>query len=173
MKPVRGCQGSRFIQLRFLLLLLITVGCQTQQDQRDFESSAISPPSGITMTSIHGVTPDGETDPDDWRSSPFYSGVIDISPARPNPALSTEEIIIELYIDLNTRVSQIRAVVLHDNGDTPLLDEISGAPLSSGRHELRFPASTLKRTVTPEGLFRVLIYDGNWQIISYGDIRVE
>lgn len=170
MKRRRIHQGSR---IRSLLFFLILVGCQAQQDQRDFEANAISPPSGITVTNIHGVTPDGSADPDDWRSSPFYSGVIDVSPARPNPVLATEEVVIELYMDLDTRVSRIQAVVLHDNGDTPPLDDISGAPLPPGRHELRFPASSLTRTVTPQGLFRILIYDGSWQIISYGDIEVE
>lgn len=172
MIPLMNGLGFR-VAGSLILLLLVISGCQAQQDQRDFEANAISPPSGITVTDIHGVTPEGATDPDDWRSSPFYSGIIDISPARPNPVLSTEEVVIELYMDLDTRVSRIQAVVLHDNGETPPLDDISGAPLPPGRHELRFPASSLTRTVSPQGLFRVLVYDGDWQIISYGDIEVE
>lgn len=156
-----------------MLLVSWVVGCQTQQDQRDFESRAIAAPEGITVTDIHGQTADGATDPDDWRSSPFYDGIIDVSPARPNPVLASETVIIELLMDLDTRVSQLQARVLHDNGDTPPLDEISGSPITPGQYELRFPASSLTRTVSPQGLYRVLIYDGNYQIVSYGDVEVE
>ena len=60
------------------------VGCDTAEQQNQFEEEAFSTPSGFTRTDENGEIVSEDTD--DWRTSPVYSTRVLIDPAFPNPA---------------------------------------------------------------------------------------
>lgn len=154
-------------------------GCSKSDDQRKFENEARTTPQNYTATNGNGEIIN--EDPDDWRIAPMYSGLVSIGtpdnqPPYPNPVTFNQNLTINIYIrsiETLNRIevytfelpSQIRGPisVLQDLS-SPTLETItlSGASISgsSGGSEAT-------------GLYRILIYDGQQNLITYGDIRVE
>lgn len=171
-------------QLPQILILLLCAGyllggCSKSNDQRDFEKQARSVPQNITETDGQGNIIN--TDPDDWRIGPTYSGLISIGtpgnqPPYPNPLSFNQDLTINIYIrsieTLNRielyafeRPSQINGpLTVLQNFSSPTLETItlSGATISgsSGGSQA-------------SGLYRLLIYDGQQNLITYGDVRIE
>ncbi len=65
------------------MLVLLGVSCGQDDDQREFEQEAFQLPDGITETEGNGSII--SEDPDDWRTSPFFQGLVFVDPAFPNP----------------------------------------------------------------------------------------
>jgi len=169
-------QTSRpsLVELLSLLFVLLISGCSGQEDQREFEKQAYQSPQGYTETDQSGRPVEGMEDPDDWRTAPFFQGLIIVEPAWPNPALTTDEIRLEVTVTTtDAQINQLSARALMDNGSIRFLDGIESSPLSFGRHVLSFPARSLSRFEDARGLHRVLLFDGTGNIVSYGDILVE
>lgn len=143
----------------------MSAGCDTQGAQNDFLDEAGQSPSEITR--IVGGEVCSE-DPDDWRTSPVYNGIILVERgADPNPASST-------LITINIRVLQfdrvrgslsLRAFGVGNN--YLFLDTILDAS-SPGDYVFQFESSLLSEN----GLHRVFIFDGIGELISYGDIEL-
>lgn len=168
------CSDRRKKLLLTLLLAFFIVHCSDNDDQRQFEREAMRAPDGITETDGSGALT-GDQDPDDWRIAPFFQGLVEIDPAFPNPVMTNENVEIHIEITGIESVMGIEAVWI-DEPYFHILDEVEQAPLPPGLTVLRFPASRMGTTTNPEsalGLKRVLIFDRNRNIISYGDIRVE
>lgn len=154
--------------------LILLAACSGQEDQREFEREALQPPQGFTRTDGNGNIEPGGEDPDDWRTSPFFQGLVDVDPAFPNPVLSTDNVHIRFEITtVDANINRVTAFVLHEDGTMPDLDSVDSSPLQFGYHFLNFPAQRLARFQDPRGLHRILLYDGRGNIVSYGDIMVE
>lgn len=162
-----------------LLILLTTaffLSCSSSDEQREFERQAMQPPSGYTQTDASGSIT-GSIDRDDWRIAPYFQGLIDIKPAFPNPAITTESINLEITVTGIESVSGLQIRVIHEGG---LLNEIyreNTSPLNPGLMVIHFSPLDLSRFQNDSdgarGLKRILIFDGNNNLISYGDIMVE
>lgn len=173
----------RFLSHRtgwLLLLALVLAGCSAQDDQREFEQEALQAPNGYTQTDKSGDSEEEQVDPDDWRTAPFFQGLVTVDPAYPNPALSTDDI--EIRVDIITLESNIRtliAYVYYHNTSAPLKQVGSPITISStsGYYQINFSASELARFNNASGLYRVILYDSNssnyGNIVSYGDILIE
>jgi len=97
-----------FLLTCFTLFFFLS-SCSQNEDQREFERAAFSEASGFTRTNANGQVI--SEDPDDWRISPFFQGLIEVSslPA-PNPVLTNDRIIMNL---LATGVEPVSGVVIY------------------------------------------------------------
>lgn len=157
----------------FLLFALFISGCANNDAQTEFEREAYGLVENITETDFQGNIID--TDSDDWRISPLYSGLASIEPIFPNPlpygSGRTAELILQMkgglsssfaelgYLDFNNRWTQL------DFQDNIL--EFS---------DTIFRVSAEEFGSSPElarGIYRLLLFDGNQRIITYGDILIE
>lgn len=149
----------------FVLLLAVIVGCDSQELQDQFAREASGPPSGITETTI-----DGEIlsrDDDDWRTSPAYRGVLNVTPAFPNPA-AEDQIHIPVSVTEFERVAggfMLRAY----RGTTFVTLGTAITQTDPGIHVLRFSPGEL----ATKGLHRVYIFDLASELVSYGDIMIQ
>lgn len=158
------------------MLPVFLVSCSGSDDQREFEQQALSTPSGFTETDASGAVT-GDVDPDDWRIAPFFQGLVEIQPAYPNPVQTTENVNIEITITGVEAVRGLDIMVWFDGGHVQSVYQDPGNPLNPGLIVARFSALDLSRFDNggegARGLRRVLIFDGNDNLISYGDIKVE
>lgn len=159
-------------------LSLIAAGCSRSDAQREFEQQALSIPENITgMTEAGKRVPDSN-DPDDWRISPMYRGLIAIdTPAYPNPVNINS--ILRIIIDNKgfETLSGLEVFVYRDDprnqlGPVYINDEPSITPglLSIQLDPRQF--SPFGNSSQASGLYRLIIYDGRRNIVSYGDVRV-
>ena len=158
-----------------LLSFILLAGCGQSDDQREFEREAFAPPNNYTET-----TDDRQVlseDPDDWRVSPFYQGLVEVDPAYPNPIETTGQVNIDVDVTGIESVPGLRLIVyFHENNGSNLIYESNQNPLPPGLTPINFSAQELGRFDTTESqrdLHRVILIDNNENVISYGDIMVE
>ncbi len=158
-----------------LITIFLFLSCTSNDAQREFESEAFRDPSGITQ-----VTSQGEVlsiDPDDWRTSPFFQGVIEVKPAYPNPIELGGVIEFEYYVSSVQPVNGLQVVIRDVNGQ--LSNQIymsSNNPLPNGVDNFRLDSKSLSpdnSDALARGLHRVFFFDFNQRLISYGDIEVD
>lgn len=166
-----------YYPLLLILLVIVSYSCTRNDAQREFEKEAYRIPANFTET-----TPQGEVisrDEDDWRISPLFQGLIEISPPFPNPSNTTSAIVVEFDVTGVQAVSGIEVVVFFDNHDpsygSNLLYDDTGT-LETGFDSFQINPLDLGEQPVAEsarGLHRIFIYDGRRQLISYGDIKIE
>lgn len=164
----------KFNSLSLLILLIATVlGCTRNDAQRDFEQEAYSSANNYTETTSQGAVV--STDEDDWRTSPLFQGLIEINPPFPNPVVTSQYVQFEVGVTGVQSVSGIEVLVRLDDGSFRSLYQ-SFETLQPGTTVFQINPIEFGINGTPEGargLNRVYIFNGNNQMISYGDIMVE
>jgi len=164
----------KFIPIILVLIFLGALGCSSSDAQREFESQAFREPSGITRT-----TPQGETleiDPDDWRISPFFQGLIEVIPPFQNPAQLGTAINFEVRVTGVQGVSGLDVRVRYPNGSFSNIYLSNNNPLDPGLTTFQINPIVLSQDGSDNlarGLHRVFFFDFNGRLISYGDIDVE
>lgn len=148
--------------------------CDTFNEQRDFSSDASRPPDGITRTEESSEVVD--EDPDDWRTSPLYRGVVRVEPAYPNPVTSDlQRVTVPFWItDFDAITGNLTLRGYTDKQRFIALDrrEVTGP----GSYQFDFSPSWLSSAGNldaVEGLHRLFIFDARGEIVSYGDLRIE
>lgn len=146
-------------------LILVGMGCDTQNLQEDFIRDADRTPSGFTNTDAGGQII--STDDDDWRTAPVYLGTVRVDPPFPNP---TGADFVSLPITIS-QFNQLRGgMVLRARdrqGRFIILDEILEAR-DPGAYVFNFTPIELN-----EGLQRLFIFDSVGELVSYGDLMVQ
>lgn len=159
--------------LIFLALLSIFSSCSQSEEQREFERAAFSEPSGFTQTNANGQVIN--RDPDDWRISPFFQGLIEISSYPfPNPVRTNERIVMDLLATGIEPVSGIIAYVYYRPNSIKIIPVDDRTPLPAGL--VTFTLNPLEITEfieQPKGLYRIILLDRNENVITYGDIKIE
>lgn len=166
----------------FFLAVLSLVSCSKSDDQREFENRAISEPEGITETNSNGDVVNDNIDHDDWQISPMYQGLItigttgDVEYPHPNPLPFNLDLTINLYIRTVETLNRIEIRTfefpsqdsfpirtVRDNISSPTLENftLSGSLISGSTGSSQ-----------AAGLYRILIYDGQQNLITYGDVRI-
>lgn len=161
----------------FLLIGIICIACSQSDAQREFEREAQTIPENITEMGINGQPiENGMTDPEDWRISPMYAGLIEIeTPAYPNPVdLSTPlRILIE-----NKGIDTINGIEVYTfqfdysnlMGPFYILDQ---SQIYQGLITIQIdPSQFSRQAVGDNDIYRILIYDQRQNLITYGDVEI-
>lgn len=172
-------------KIKFIVVfgaILFLAGCAKSDDQRRFEERALSEtPSGIIEMNVQGQrVENGETDPNDWQISPAYRGLISIgdlsnsTPPYPNPVNLNQNLNITISLntaDLNVNRFEIYSFRFSSDGlnDVHVVSEIESYNHITIQAQSIAPGYTGTEPVT----YRLLVYDGNENLITYGDIRIE
>lgn len=171
----------RFPYIFFIgcFVLLLSAGCSKSDDQREFENRALTEPSEITETGSTGELT-GNRDRDDWQIGPMYRGLISIgfsNPAAPypNPLNYNQNLTLQIKFNVSDPVNAVEIRKFRTLATQPTQirflqqDELG-----------TFNTITIqgKNIAYGEGsgandIYRLLIYDGNYNLISYGDVRIQ
>lgn len=155
----------RQILAAWLGALVLVSGCNLEDEQETFWAEALAEPSGITETTESGTVV--STDPEDWRVSPRYRGLVTtIEPPYPNPSEGQTVILTVDYSAIQGAPQQLFLVVVEEER-LSVIDEVTG---TAGAYQFSFNPSA---TLGEPGLYRLLILDDGDELISYGDIEVE
>jgi hypothetical protein len=151
--------------------------CSKSDDQREFENAALSVPQGITEMTARGTPVPDKGDPDDWRVSPMYRGLIDIEmPASPNPVALNSSLRIDLYITSLETISALEVFAFELPGSLygPIFNQenLSSTTLVSINLNAAVVANSSPGSQA-SGLYRILIYDGRQNLITYGDVQIQ
>lgn len=163
---------KQFIPALLLLFILMMAGCNQSSDQREFEQAAFNEPIGFTETNDRGEVIN--RDPDDWRISPFFQGLVEVDPPYPNPALSNERLSIDRVITGIESVSGFRILAFYGTSDIRFIFDDFRRPLPTGLESVPLePLDIAQFAESPQGLYRIIIMDANENVITYGDIMIE
>ena len=157
------------------VVLCMVLSCSDNEEQQNFEQEAFN----SVVENFTETSPDGDIineDPDDWRISPFFSGLIRVEPAYPNPVLSSGRITIQIQVSAieSMNGAQILTFDEQENLKTIALD--TRIPLPTGFTEFRIDPIEFTNTgvrANAKGLHRIFIFDLNDNFLTYGDIKVE
>lgn len=157
-----------------IFILFSFAACSQSDDQREFEQQAFSTPDGFTETENNGDIVEGRADPDDWRVSPFYRGLIDVFPPYPNPVLTNDRVTFEVSVAGIDAVDGFRVYALYNGSSLfPLYQEFQ-RPLPPGLLSVSLnPLDIAEIRENPQGLYRIIVLDAEGNVITYGDIRVD
>lgn len=166
----------------FLLLIVavLFLGCSKSDDQLQFEREALSQPQNITETDGNGnIT--GTSDPDDWRIGPMYRGRINIGGLSdsqvpfPNPVAFNSTLHIYLTQLTPDEISTLEIYKLTEFNNRQVVRLYDEFEINSTFNDLRIPASKIAdgEGSGASGIYRILIYDGRENLISYGDVEVQ
>lgn len=163
-----------------LLGLLVISGCTKSEDQRRFEREAATPPKNYTARNAEGDILHDQVDPDDWRIGPMFSAAVDVqTSAFPNPVSPNQQVRIILDINPNAGAGSLSALDVYAFSETidditPSLYYRSGNSLDPGFHTITLSADQFHRQgASFSSLYRLLIYDDNGNLITYGDVQVD
>ncbi len=162
----------RTVNIVSILLIFILIACGSNDAQREFEQEAFRQPAGITETNDRGEILNEDTD--DWRISPFFQALVEVTPAFPNPVSTTGQLQIEVSVLGIESVNGLEVAELFEDGSINTLFTDATNPLPAGIQVVPVNPNELGRfEAETRGLHRILIFDLRRNIISYGDVRVQ
>jgi hypothetical protein len=156
---------------------LLLLSCSKSDEQRQFEEEALTPPfTGITEMTEHGKQVEGgQTDQSDWRISPDFAGLIKIqTPAYPNPVGFDQNFFIDIEIPYTDTIDRLAFYAVDpDAVDQNMIFLKEEANLSiQDSYLLNSGYFANNSGVSTSNMYRILIYDGRDNLISYGDVQV-
>lgn len=166
--------GIRHFCTMIVPLLCFFVACGQDEAQIQFERDAYSQPSGYTHTSGTGAVDEDNIDSDDWRISPFFSGLVySIDPVYPNPVQSNDRLTLQINLAGMNDVQRIHVYSI-DKQMLPLkyVDSYPG-PIPSVIILTINARQIPVNPQNPKGLHRLLVTDERENVITYGDVQIE
>lgn len=157
-----------------LFTLIVIYGCTQNDAQREFEEQAFTFDDNITQTNGRGEVVDNNEDPDDWRTAPFFSGLVFVDPIFPNPVLTNDRLTLNILITGNDAVSGLRIYSYPGFSRPRVVYDDVRRPLPPGT--ISVSLNPLDLTPTPEsaaGIYRLVVLDANENVITYGDVKIE
>lgn len=163
---------KNYSSIFFLAIIVLALNnCTNDEAQKNFETQAYSKPSNYTETSFQGDIV--QIDNDDWRIAPLYIGLADVRAIFPNPVQYGSNINLEVKINGAPVGSTIKLGYLNTSNDWLFLQAMD---VSSDFEFVSFSIKTPQLGSTAEqarGIHRLLLFDGNQRIITYGDLFIE
>lgn len=166
----------------FIVTIFLLAGCSKSDDQRRFENRALSDPEGITEMNIDGNrVENGEYDPGDWETGPVYAGQIEVeTPAWPNPVPLNSNLSINLdiiYPPGNLSGIEVFTFQFAEHRPTHIAT-VEQHELTGGLVTINLNPQTIAGTpgagTGSSNMYRILLYDdGQRNLITYGDVRIE
>lgn len=169
--------NSLLIHSLLICSYLFLLSCSKSNDQRQFEEEALSPPfTGITEMTEHGKqTEGGQTDRNDWQTSPDFAGLINVqTPAYPNPVEYDQNFFIDIEIPYTDTVDRLAFYAINPNAvdqNMIFLKEETNLSIQDS-YLLNSGYFANNSGVPSSNIYRILIYDGRDNLISYGDVQV-
>ena len=172
---------SNIVLFLFAFVALLYTGCSKSDDQRQFEREALVTDNNITRTTNNGDVDSLETDPNDWRIGPMYQGLINIGnfsepqPPFPNPVGFNSTLHIYLTQLTPDEVNILEIYKLTEFNDRQVVKLYDEFEINSTFNDLRIPAHLIAdgEGSGANGTYRILIYDGRGNLITYGDVEVQ
>lgn len=162
---------KKITALIFVFSSLLVSGCGNDDAQTRFESQAYTEPANITETSFQGDVV--RVDSDDWRTSPLYVGLANVDPIFPNPVQYGSNV--NLEVELNgAPVSTILELGYLNESNTWVPLQIQD--VTSDFELVTFLVNTRQFGNSADqvrGIYRMLLFDGNQRLISYGDLLIQ
>lgn len=158
-----------------ILLILLLFGCSKSDDQIEFEDQAYAAPDGITETTSDANQEPISVDPDDWRISPMYQGLVRFETLpHPNPVQRNTTIQFDMYVNV---IEGIPGLLIHIYDP---LDRRLGLRIYN-EEQNTLPVGPkliiLDTSIFPQNsstnLYRIIIFDGRDNVVSYGDIEIQ
>ena len=165
--------NNKRLLIPFILLLLglLLTTCQQDSAQQQYEAEAYGPIEGYTQTDLQQNVL--SQDKKDWQVSPYYEGLIRILPLFPNPISYGGTAYLEMTLNGAPIQSYVELGYLNFNNQwIPLQQET----VSSEFELVTFVIDSRNFGSSAElarGLHRLLLYDGNQRLITYGDIFIK
>jgi hypothetical protein len=160
-----------FKNLLFITFSLFLLSCTNDDAQQKFESQAYGEPSNYTETNFQGDVV--RADSDDWRIAPLYVGLAEVRPIFPNPVQYGANINLEVELNGAPVSTVIELGFLNEsNAWFPLQIQ----DITSDFELVTFFVNTRQFGSTAEqarGIHRLLLFDGNQRLISYGDLLIQ
>lgn len=159
-----------------ILLILVFVAfmgwsCANDDAQSKFEVQAYGEPANYTETNFQGDIVRNDTD--DWRISPLYQGLASVQPIFPNPVQFGTNVTLEIDIKGAPASSSIEVGYLNQSNQWIFLQQ---QDLQNDFELLTFLINTRQfgsSLSQAQGIKRMLVFDGNQRLISYGDILIQ
>ncbi|WP_138429139.1 hypothetical protein [Fodinibius saliphilus] len=164
-----------------LCALLILINCSKSDDQRKFEDKALATPDGITHTNTSGKVV-GSVDDRDWNISPMYGGLLQIKSnitdyPHPNPLGYNQNLTLQIKSNASDVIDGIKIYKFRfpGNSNYPLIKELSNNDLSSAVTTVSIDGALIAENSSSDArtTYRLMIYDNNENLISYGDIQID
>lgn len=154
--------------------LLFLLSCGQDEAQLQFEREAFGEPSGFTKTSGTGEIDRENVDEDDWRISPFFSGLVySVDPIYPNPVLSNDRLTLQISLAGINDIQRIQVYSFSYQLQASILVEVYPGPIRS-IVILSLDAGTIPfHRENPLGLHRLIVTDERENVITYGDVLIE
>ena len=155
----------------FLLVGLIFGSCQQDSAQRQYEAEAYGVVEGYTQTDLQQNIL--SQDKQDWRVSPYYEGLIRVLPLFPNPISYGGTAYLEMTLNGAPVQSYVELGYLNYNNRWVHLQQ------QTVRSEFELVTFVIdsrnfgSSAEVARGLHRLLLYDGNQRLITYGDIFIQ
>ncbi|TNE73229.1 hypothetical protein EP331_05030 [bacterium] len=160
-----------FIALFFSISL---ISCDIANQQDKFEQEAFKTPSGITQTTSDGVI--SSSDADDWRIAPLFGNAIEVMrPAYPNPTVN-QTVRVEFLVSGIDAVQGMVGYVLRQDRTLSHIYQNSNTTLPVGSIVVQIDPSLFAVSGNLSGaigVHRLIFYDLNDRIITYGDVQVQ
>lgn len=164
--------NNHFITLLILVFVaFMGWSCANDDAQSKFEVQAYGEPANYTETNFQGDIVRNDTD--DWRISPLYQGLASVQPIFPNPVQFGTNVTLEIDIKGAPASSSIEVGYLNQSNQWIFLQQ---QDLQNDFELLTFLINTRQfgsSLSQAQGIKRMLVFDGNQRLISYGDILIQ
>lgn len=156
-----------------LLVALLLSGCGSSEAQAEFERDAAQAASGIARTDALGNLV--SDDPDDWRTAPLYATSFFQVSTRPypNPVSFSSGDTVELIVSTGGAIPGGLRLVPFGNGRRSRFTSeqtcfVGGPDVCVFDF---FPSEI--EGAQPGDLWRLILFDGQGNVVTYGDLRIE
>lgn len=157
--------------LALTALAALSLGaCDAYDGQFDFEQAAFQPATGIARSDAQGnLVAD---DPDDWRTSPLYafSGFRVIQRAYPNPARIDQ--VVTIVVSTDDGIPGGLRIVAYKDGLRRTIPGQQATIPGPGAYPFGFFPGEIPGA-QPGDLWRLVFFDGQSQVVTYGDLLIE
>jgi hypothetical protein len=156
----------------FIILSITVVSCTRNDAQEEYERSAYAQAEGFTSTDFNGNI-EGSEDEDDWRTSPFYTGLASVEPVFPNPVSYGTTANLDVYLNGASFTSVLELGYLDISGNwvqLQFMEDVTDFSVNTMLINTQLFGSNAE---IGRGLYRLILIDGSQRIITYGDIRID
>lgn len=164
----------------FCFILFALISCSKSEAQRNFEEEALSPPAGITAMDANGTHPEGsENDPSDWQTAPNFSGLFEVvTPAFPNPVSYNGQFEILIDVKAIDAINGLSVYAFQQPSDLSTANQLVMREgwLEPGLQSIIIDPSLFANsssTGTLGSTYRIIFYDRQQTVITYGDVLVQ